>query len=126
MLAAVDWHAVWQHLEFWHRVAWPVVWQRLFHPDHIFLHALWTTVYIAVVAQLLGVVLGLIAALMRMSRFWPFRWLSGAYVLLFRGTPLLVQIFFMYYGINLLFGFTNFPIPNTLNLGVFSLGGAVV
>ena len=109
MLAAVDWH---------------VVWERLFHPDHIFVRALWTTVYIAVVAQVLGVVLGLIAALMRMSRVWPFRLLSGFYVLIFRGTPLLVQIFFVYFGVNLLFGFA--LIPNSLNLGLFSLGGAVV
>jgi len=108
MLASVDWH---------------VVWVRLFHPDHVFLRALWTTVYIAVAAQVLGVVLGLLAALMRMSRLAPLRWLSGAYVLLFRGTPLLVQIFFVYYGINLLFGFS--LIPTTLNFGVFTMDGAV-
>jgi polar amino acid transport system permease protein len=109
MLAAVDWGTVWE---------------RLFHPDNIFWRALWTTVYIAVVAQLLGVVLGLIAALMRMSRFWPLRLLSGLYVWFFRGTPLLVQIFFMYYGINLLLGVT--VIPNSLNLGLFRLDGAIV
>ena len=91
MLVAVDWH---------------VVWGRLFHPDHVFLRALWTTVYIAVSAQFIGVVLGLVAALMRMSRFPPLRWLSGVYVLVFRGTPLLVQIFFVYsvlplYGVRL-------------------------
>ena len=108
MLAAVDWH---------------VVWERLFHPDGIFLRALWTTVYIAVTAQLLGVVLGLIAALMRMARIWPLRLLSGAYVLVFRGTPLLVQIFFIYY-INLLVGVQ--LIPNTFHLGLFDLDGAVV
>ena len=38
MLAAVDWH---------------IVWERLFHPDHVFVRALWTTVYIAVVAQII-------------------------------------------------------------------------
>src|SRR5438093_4432303 len=109
MLAAVDWH---------------IVWQRLFHPDSVFARALWATVYIAVTAQVMGVVLGLIAALMRMSKIWPLRFLSGLYVLLFRGTPLLVQIFFIYYGANLLLGFT--LIPNALNLGLFSLDGAVV
>jgi polar amino acid transport system permease protein len=109
MLAAVDWH---------------IVWERLFHPDHVFVRALWTTVYIAVVAQIMGVVLGLVAALMRMSRVWLLRALSGLYVLVFRGTPLLVQIFFVYFGANLLLGFT--LIPNSLNLGVFRLDGAVV
>ena len=108
MLASVDWH---------------VVWQRLFHPDHIFARALWTTVYIAVAAQILGVVLGLIAAFLRMSKLRILRSLSGVYVLLFRGTPLLVQIFFVYFGVNLLFGFT--LIPTTLNFGIFQMDGAV-
>jgi polar amino acid transport system permease protein len=108
MLAAVDWH---------------VVWERLFHPDEIFLRALLTTVYIAIAAQILGVVLGLLAALMRMSHLAPLRWLSGFYVLIFRGTPLLVQIFFVYYGVNLLFGFA--LIPTTVDFGLFTMDGAV-
>ena len=109
MLAALDWH---------------VIWQRMFHPDHVFFRALYTTVYIAVIAQVLGVVLGLLAALMRSSRIWPIRFLSGLYVLVFRGTPLLVQIFFIYYGANLMLGFT--LVPNSLNLGLFTLDGAIV
>jgi polar amino acid transport system permease protein len=109
VLAAVNWHAVWS---------------RIFHPDHTMLLALERTIYIAVVAQTLGVLLGLIAALGRMSRFLPLRLLSGLYVLVFRGTPIIVQIFFVYFGTNLLFGFT--LIPNTLQLGFFSLDGAVV
>jgi polar amino acid transport system permease protein len=107
MLAAVDWH---------------VVWQRIFHPDHIFWKAMWTTVYIAVLAQILGVLLGLVAALMRTSKALPLRWLSGLYVLLFRGTPVLVQIYFIYFGVNILFGFT--LIPTTLHLGLFNMDGA--
>jgi polar amino acid transport system permease protein len=109
VLAAIDWH---------------IVWERLFHPDGVFARALWTTVYIAVVAQVMGVVLGLIAALMRTSKIWPLRAVSGLYVLIFRGTPLLVQIFFVYFGANLLLGFA--LIPNSLHFGIFSLDGAVV
>jgi polar amino acid transport system permease protein len=105
MLAAVDWH---------------VVWVRIGHPDHAFFRALYTTVYMAVIAQTMGVVLGLFAALMRSSKLAPLRWLSGVYVWLFRGTPLLVQIFFVYYGANQLLGFT--LIPNSL-LGI---DGAIV
>jgi polar amino acid transport system permease protein len=81
VLVAVDWH---------------IIWLRIFHPGNVFARALWTTVYISVVSQILGVLLGLVAALMRMSRFAPFRWISGIYVWIFRGTPLLVQIFFIY------------------------------
>ena len=108
MLASIDLH---------------IVWSRIFHPDHTMLLALERTIYIAVVAQTLGVLVGLVAALGRMSRFWPARLLSGFYVLVFRGTPIIVQIFFVYFGTNLLFGFT--LIPNTLHLGLFTLDGAV-
>src|SRR5436190_24397252 len=107
MLAAVDWH---------------ILWQRIFHPDHVFVLALWRTIYISVCAQVLGVVLGLIAAFMRMSKIYPLRVLSGAYVLVFRGTPLIVQIFFIYFGANLLFGFN--IIPRTVHFGLFSMDGA--
>jgi polar amino acid transport system permease protein len=106
MLAAFDWHTLWQ---------------RLFHVDGVFGRALFATVYISVVAQVLGVVLGLLAALMRMSRLRAFRILSGLYVWFFRGTPVIVQIFFMYFGVNILLGVT--AIPNDLNLGLFTLGG---
>src|SRR5579859_412792 len=61
---------------------------------------------------------------MRMSKAAPLRLISGIYVWIFRGTPLLVQIFFVYYGANQLLGFT--LIPNTLNVGLFSLDGAIV
>jgi len=101
-----------------------VVWERIAHPDHVFFIALTRTVYVAVIAQAMGVVLGLIAALMRMSRLWPIRMLSGIYIWIFRGTPLLVQIFFIYYGSNQLLGFT--LIPNSLNLGLFTLDGAIL
>ncbi len=102
---------------------WHILWHRIFHPDNIFVRALWTTIYIAVLSQFLGVVLGLVAALMRTSKLYPLRLLSGFYVLVFRGTPLLVQIFFVYYGTNLLFGLT--VIPTTVNFGVFQMDGAV-
>src|SRR5438132_3267378 len=102
-------------------VQWHILWQRIFHPDHEFVLALWRTIYIAVAAQLLGVILGLLAALMRMSRLAPLRLLSGLYVLIFRGTPVIVQIFFVFYGANLLLGVT--IIPNSVNLGVFELDG---
>ena len=108
LLAALDWH---------------ILWQRIFHPDHVFVLALWRTIYISVLAQILGVVLGLILAFMRMSRFLPLRLLSGVYVLIFRGTPLIVQIFFVYFGANLLFGVN---LIRDTNFGVFTLSAAVI
>jgi polar amino acid transport system permease protein len=108
LLAAFDWH---------------VLWQRLFHPDHDFARALWTTIYIAVIAQTLGVLLGLVAALMRRSRSLIVRTLAALYVLFFRGTPIIVQIFFIYFGANLFLGFDLFP--RTVGIGPISIDGAV-
>jgi polar amino acid transport system permease protein len=105
-------------------VDWHLLKQRIFEPNHPFFTALIRTVYIAVVAQILGVALGLASALMQMSRLRVLRLISYLYVLLVRGTPLLVQIFFMYYGANLLLGFTLFP--RTVNFGLFALDGVIV
>src|SRR6266516_2353953 len=107
MLAAFEWH---------------ILWQRIFHPDHAFVLALWRTVFVAVVAQLVGVLLGLLAALMRMSKLWVLRALSNLYTLVFRGTPVIVQIFFVYFGANLLFGVA--LIPRTVHFGLFDMDGA--
>jgi polar amino acid transport system permease protein len=93
------------------------------HPDHTMVLALERTVYVSVAAQSIGVVLGLAAALARTSSVGVVRFLSGLYVLVIRGTPVIVQIFFVYFGTNLLFGFT--LIPNTVRLGIFNLDGAV-
>lgn len=52
-------------------------------------------------SQAAGNVLGLFAALGRLSpqRIPIFRWLAGLYIWLFRGTPLLVQIIFIYFAL---------------------------
>ncbi|MGD0272562.1 MAG: amino acid ABC transporter permease [Gaiellaceae bacterium] len=93
-------------------ITWHVIWSRITDPDSVFAHALWATVYISVVAQILGIMLGLVAALMRMASFRPLRFLSGLYVLIFRGTPVLVQIMFFWLVL---------PLPNVINFGVFDM-----
>jgi len=60
--------------------------------------ALYLTVAISIVAQLLGVVLGIFAALGKMARFAPFRIVANLYIWIFRGTPLLIQLMFFFYG----------------------------
>jgi polar amino acid transport system permease protein len=78
---------------------WSYFFNSIFRPGGLILSGLWLTVSIAVVSQLIGVVLGVLGALGRMSRFLPIRWLANFYVWFFRGTPLLVQIAFIYYGL---------------------------
>ncbi len=43
-------------------------------------------------------ILGLIIAVMRMSNLRPIRWFAHGYLEFFRNTPLLVQLFFWYFG----------------------------
>jgi polar amino acid transport system permease protein len=76
---------------------WDIIWQNLF--SSFIFQAAWTTLWISVVAQTCGVILGLFLALMRMSRF---RFLSGpasAYIWFFRGSPLLVQVLLLWDGL---------------------------
>lgn len=101
---------------------WTTFWDRIFGVDSAFTRALFATIYIAVIAQILGVALGLLLAMMRSSQIRVLGVISGFYVWVFRGTPVIVQIFFVYFGVNILFGVT--LIPNAIGFGFFTLGGA--
>jgi cystine transport system permease protein len=57
------------------------------------------TLMLALSAMVGGLVLGLPAALMRVAPWAPLRWPAALYVSMFRGTPLLVQLFVVYYGL---------------------------
>ena len=72
------------------------------------LQGAWTTLVLTAGAVGLGIILGLIAALMKMCRFLPLRWLANAYIELIRGTPQLVQLFLLFYGLPQLIG-VNIP-----------------
>jgi polar amino acid transport system substrate-binding protein len=58
-----------------------------------------TTVEISVLAMALAVVVGLILVLMRLYGMAPLRWFAKGYIEVFRGTPLLIQLFLIYYGL---------------------------
>jgi octopine/nopaline transport system permease protein len=57
------------------------------------------TLELAFESVALGVVLAVILALMMRARFRALGFLADAFVFVFRGTPLLVQIFLIYYGL---------------------------
>jgi octopine/nopaline transport system permease protein len=57
------------------------------------------TLNLAASSVALGAVVALALALMRMSGIPPLDWFARSYVFVFRGTPLLVQIFLIYYGL---------------------------
>lgn len=102
----------------------PYLLERLFTPGAPFFAGLTITVVVAVVSQIIGVLLGLMSALAHRSRYLAVRLVAMTYVLVLRGTPVIVQIFFVYFGANILFGFD--PFPNQMNFILFSVSGAVV
>lgn len=54
------------------------------------------TVALTILAGLIGIVFGMVAALGKLSKFLPFRWAADFYVWAIRGTPLLVQVLFVF------------------------------
>jgi polar amino acid transport system permease protein len=84
------------------------------------------TVALAVLSQVTGIFLGVLAALGRMSPIGPVRWFVGFYLWIFRGTPLLVQLFFVYFAVpqftneNLILGeFLSAFVAFSLNEGAY-------
>ncbi|WP_407058281.1 amino acid ABC transporter permease [Tigheibacillus jepli] len=58
------------------------------------------TAYVFVIAIIIGFIIGLIIALMRLSPWKVLNWIAKIFVDAIRGTPILVQLFFFYYGLN--------------------------
>ena len=64
-----------------------------------FMDAMWQTVQITLFSLFFGLVLGVVFGLMKVSQNKVLQSLSNAYIWIIRGTPLLVQIYFVYFGI---------------------------
>lgn len=57
------------------------------------------TIELVVFSAFLGLCLGVVVALLRLHKSWWVKALPFAFVFFFRGTPLLVQMFLVYYGL---------------------------
>lgn len=57
------------------------------------------TLSLSLIGFCLGTICGFFVALLRMSAFAPFRWLAIGHVSLMRGIPLMVLLFFIYFGL---------------------------
>ena len=75
------------------------------------------TLLLSVVAVVLAVLPALLLALMRLSKNKFLRGLSGAYIAVFRSTPLLVQLSIVYFGL-----FSAIQLPNVTLFGFLKLG----
>ncbi|WP_408872336.1 ABC transporter permease [Gluconobacter roseus] len=73
-------------------------WPFLFATAKTLLTGVPLTLRLAATSLCAGFVLAVGIAALARSRFAPARWLAALYVMLFQGTPLLVQIFIVYYG----------------------------
>jgi len=57
------------------------------------------TLYLSAATAIFSSAIGLVAALLRVFGWWPFRVAVDVYVYVVRGVPLLLLLFFMYYGL---------------------------
>jgi L-cystine transport system permease protein len=84
--------------------------------------ALTATIPLALVSFALGLVLALVVALMRLSRVRVLSAAGAAYVSVIRGTPLLVQLFVVFYGLPSI-GLTISPWPSAIIAFSLNIGG---
>jgi polar amino acid transport system permease protein len=98
-----------------------VVWRFLF--NSVILEGAQRTIVVAVLAQVLGVAMGIASALMRMSKNPLLNIPANFYVWFFRGTPLLIQLLFWYNGLPQLFDNPDITRELTsFRVAVFGLG----
>ena len=102
-------------------VFWHYLWPGTALSNPLIRGGLISTILVSVIAQVMGVILGLFAALGKMSKAPPLRWLADAYIWYFRGTPLLVQMVLLYYGL----GVTHIYDFPDIHIGIIVIAGAI-
>lgn len=93
------------------RIQWNFVWEYLFYGK--ILNGVVTTIWISIVATVLGLVLGVVFAIMKLSKNPVLKWIAEAYIWFFRGTPVLVQLIF-WFNLALLLPYITIQVPWTL------------
>ncbi|MEV1066071.1 amino acid ABC transporter permease [Streptomyces sp. NPDC050263] len=73
---------------------WSVIWSN----RELYVSGLWATVLLSIAAIATGTLLGLAVAAVRTSRVPVLAQLARGYLEVFRGTPLLIQMLFIYFG----------------------------
>ena len=77
--------------------------QTLVDTRGVFFDALLLTLGLTVVSIIIGIIIGLFFALLKISKIKLLGYVSDAYIYLVRGTPLIVQIFILYFGFSGIF-----------------------
>lgn len=89
---------------------WEVVRQFLF--GRLILRGIVVTLELTALSMVVGIILGIIIAVMRLSPNPVVSWVSWLYIWFFRGTPVLVQIFF-WFNIHSVLKYVSIGIPGT-------------
>lgn len=100
-------------------VNWELVWSSL---GPILMGAVTGTIPVALASFGLGLVLALLVALMRLSRNVVLSSIARVYISVIRGTPLLVQLFVIFYGLPSV-GITISPWPSAIIAFSLNVGG---
>ena len=76
-------------------------WAILFEPQNLALYTsgIVTTLTLLFSSLAVGAVMALVFALLLTGPWAPLRWIVGAYTYVIRGTPLLIQVYLIYYGL---------------------------
>jgi polar amino acid transport system permease protein len=100
---------------------WNYFFDSIIHPDRLILAGLALTITISIVSQAIGVILGVFAAIGRLSRLRLVRYVAYFYIWVFRGTPLVVQLVFFYFGLSV----TRIYAWPDVTIGPLNIEGAV-
>lgn len=104
---------------------WSLLWNSIWPPtalqNPLIRNGLIATILVSIIAQALGVIFGLFAALGKTSKFPGFRWLAEGYIWYFRGTPLLVQMALLFFGL----GVTHIYDFPDIKFGIVTISGAI-
>jgi polar amino acid transport system permease protein len=84
-----------------------------------------TTVWLTLASGFAGVAIGVLAAVAKLAPFAPLRWAAAFYVWVIRGTPLLVQVLFVYFALPLivpiqLSDFSSAALALAVNVGAYN------
>lgn len=74
-------------------------WELFIHSLPGYVDAVMATVNITALGILIGLIIGLFFAFLRVSKFKALNMIADTYIYIIRGTPLIVQIFILYFGI---------------------------
>jgi len=83
-------------------------WQDLIRSFPWFIKGVAVTIELTAAALLIGTAIGLAVALLKLSSQKPLRVIANTYINIIRGTPLIVQLFWIYYGLVKIIDFGGF------------------